>query len=126
MVFTTNYKLYFSDYTFYKGLFYFTLLCYVIAVSIVVTIEFFIPMPSCHINYTIELPNPLYNENPCRHTRYARLLFLTSDECSFGRRLVAAVILGSIVGWERRENDRPAGIRTMVRYLFYNVLQNYP
>lgn len=114
MVFSNNFKWYFTDYTLSKGLIYFTILCYVIVVSIVVVLEgVLIPNPPCHINYQVELPNPLYNENPCRHTRYARLLFLTSDECSFGRRLVTSVILGSIVGWERRENDRPAGIRTM-------------
>ena len=34
-------------------------------------------------------------------------------ECEFGRHLVAAVIFGSIIGYERRGPDRPAGIRTM-------------
>ena len=31
----------------------------------------------------------------------------------FGRHLVVAVILGSVIGYERRGPDRPAGIRTM-------------
>lgn len=38
---------------------------------------------------------------------------LTVEECEFGRRLVWATIFGSIIGWERRNADRPAGVRTM-------------
>lgn len=38
---------------------------------------------------------------------------MTPDECSYGRRLLLSVILGGIIGWERRDADRPAGIRTM-------------
>lgn len=84
-------------------------------------LEPFIALPEeCYLsnsyNQTMErMPNPLYDGNPCRTVRYARLLFLNQIECSFGRRLVASVVLGGVVGWERRQSDRPAGIRTMVR-----------
>eukprot|EP00978_Attheya_sp_CCMP212_P024917 scaffold79109_cov47-Attheya_sp.AAC.2 len=57
--------------------------------------------------------NVLYVDDPCQTTRLPQLLFLTAQECSFGRRLVISVVLGGIIGWERREADRPAGIRTM-------------
>lgn len=106
---------YFSDYSFRKALLYAILVTYVIVMSLVFLLHVLIPLPDCDIEYRVAMPNPLYNENPCRHQRYTRLLFLTPDECSYGCRLIVSVILGSIVGWERREADRPAGIRTMVR-----------
>ena len=34
-------------------------------------------------------------------------------ECDFGSRLVVSAFLGAVIGFERREADRPAGIRTM-------------
>ena len=40
-------------------------------------------------------------------------MWLSKEECDFGRRVFTSIIVGSIVGWERREKDRPAGIRTM-------------
>mmetsp|Transcript_29854 Transcript_29854/g.66963 ORF Transcript_29854/g.66963 Transcript_29854/m.66963 type:complete len:208 (-) Transcript_29854:109-732(-) len=40
-------------------------------------------------------------------------MFLTPTEADFGRRLVFAVFMGGVVGWERRSADRAAGIRTM-------------
>lgn len=57
--------------------------------------------------------NPQYDTDPCRRTRFAELLWLTPEECDYGRRLLFAVIVGSVIGWERRQADRPAGIRTM-------------
>jgi putative Mg2+ transporter-C (MgtC) family protein len=43
----------------------------------------------------------------------SRFYSLTIEECEFGRRLVWAVVLGCLIGWERKQADRPAGIRTM-------------
>jgi len=103
---------YFTEFTVAKGVFYAITLLYVLSVCLVVSAELFMTHP-CETNYTVKFENPGYNENPCRHQRMAKLLFLTPDECSFGRRLVMSVIMGGIVGWERREADRPAGIRTM-------------
>ena len=54
-----------------------------------------------------------YQNHLCRNIRYPELLGLCRDECIVARRLVAAVILGALIGWERRQADRPAGIRTM-------------
>ena len=49
----------------------------------------------------------------CHHTRHRRLLYLTPEECSFGRRIIFATLFGALIGWERREAERPAGIRVM-------------
>lgn len=57
--------------------------------------------------------NPNYDTNPCQHTHLAVLLFYTPQQCSFGRRLVIALFLGGVIGWERRQSERPVGIRTM-------------
>lgn len=45
--------------------------------------------------------------------RYPHLLFLTRMDCQKARHLLMAVFLGSLIGYERRSSDRPAGIRTM-------------
>ena len=52
-------------------------------------------------------------EKECHHRRSKWLLFLTPEECTFGRRIVFAAVFGALIGWERRQADRPAGIRTM-------------
>jgi uncharacterized membrane protein YhiD involved in acid resistance len=57
--------------------------------------------------------NPNYNTNPCLNAHLAVLLLYTPQQCSFVRRLVIAAFLGGLIGWERRQADRPAGIRTM-------------
>lgn len=45
--------------------------------------------------------------------RYPHLLFLSRMDCQKARHLLVAVFLGSLIGYERRSSDRPAGIRTM-------------
>ncbi|KAL7555556.1 hypothetical protein ACA910_013034 [Epithemia clementina (nom. ined.)] len=98
-----------------KGIFYGLAILFVFSVSIIVVLEPFIPL-KCDENAkdtSITYANPSYSFYPCRHERMGRLLFLTPEECDFGRRLVASVVLGGIIGWERRMADRPAGIRTM-------------
>ncbi len=57
--------------------------------------------------------NPDYIMDPCRYLRVAELLFFTLEECDMSRRLLCSVILGGVIGYERRSADRPAGIRTM-------------
>ena len=59
------------------------------------------------------MPNKEFVDDPCNRIRFWQLAGLTKLECSFARRLVMAVVLGGVIGWERREADRPAGIRTM-------------
>ena len=62
----------------------------------------------------LHFPNALFVYQPCRvHERYPALMGLTRRECRFGRHMVASVLLGCAIGYERRSADRPAGIRTM-------------
>ena len=105
---------YFTDYTNRKAAVYFLAAAFVIFTSLVALFQPWIGLP-CEDTTTGESPyaNPAYDPNPCRQMRFACLLWLTVEECSFGRRLLASVMLGGIIGWERREADRPAGIRTM-------------
>lgn len=98
-----------------KGIFYGTAIVFVVSTAIVVILEPFLPA-WCDENKkdtTIHYQNPSYVYYPCRHMRFSHLLYLTPEECDFGRRLVVSVCLGGVIGWERRMADRPAGIRTM-------------
>jgi len=61
----------------------------------------------------VKWPNPKYDDTHCLDRRYYELLMLTARECDFVRRILASIIAGSIIGYERRSPDRPAGIRTM-------------
>jgi uncharacterized membrane protein YhiD involved in acid resistance len=104
---------YFTEFTWSKGVFYLIVLSYLFLSCCVVLIELFMDH-GCSESYDdIKYENPSYRDNPCRHTRYPYLLGLTPDECGYGRRLLMSVIFGSVIGWERRQADRPAGIRTM-------------
>lgn len=60
-----------------------------------------------------DAPNPSYVPNPCRWTRYVILLGMSPMEAQMSRRVILSLIMGSIIGFERRRADRPAGIRTM-------------
>lgn len=106
---------YFTEVSFQKRIFYQILLLYVGIVILVSLIEPFMTPASCleFVESGKDFGNSLYNYNPCRWQRKAYLLFLSPDECSYCRRLVIAVLLGGFIGWERRQADRPAGIRTM-------------
>ena len=42
-----------------------------------------------------------------------RLLWLHLQEIEFAQRMILAVLLGGVIGFERRASERPAGIRTM-------------
>ncbi|GMH54012.1 hypothetical protein TrST_g5731 [Triparma strigata] len=57
--------------------------------------------------------NPDYVANNCLWERRSELFYLSSMECELTRRLLMSVLLGAAIGWERRDSDRPAGIRTM-------------
>lgn len=106
---------YFTRLTAQKIIFYFLAVSYVVAGTAIVTLEPMITLPcvSPDPSTTSGFKNPEYVDDPCRRTRFWQLLFLTAEECMFGRRIVWSVVLGGIVGWERRQADRPAGIRTM-------------
>lgn len=62
----------------------------------------------------IKYKNPEYTTlGHCLQTRYAVLLGLTPQECMLCRRIILSVVLGMMIGFERRRPDRPAGVRTM-------------
>ena len=103
---------YFTDFTYSKGFFYLVVVSYLLLGCVIVIIEVFMDH-GCDESFDIKYENPSYHDTPCRHTRYPYLLFLTPDECAYGRRLAMATLFGSAIGWERRQADRPAGIRTM-------------
>lgn len=88
---------------------------YVCSVGLVSVIEPWMELPcDDSMDKVIEFPNPVYPDaSRCKHERYILLLGFTPTECAYARRLVASVLLGGLIGWERRQADRPAGIRTM-------------
>jgi putative Mg2+ transporter-C (MgtC) family protein len=103
---------YFTEFTAGKACLYLVTSVYVLSVAILSVIEPVLSLP-CEEATKLVFENPAFDANPCKQMRYAALLGLTPEECSFARRLVVAILLGGIIGWERRQADRPAGIRTM-------------
>lgn len=57
--------------------------------------------------------NPDYDYNKCHYIRIPHLFYLTMEEADLCRRMFLSVVTGSAIGLERRNADRPAGIRTM-------------
>ena len=51
--------------------------------------------------------NPDYNYSPCHITRIPVLFHLTLEECDLSRRMALSVLLGGLIGSERRASDRP-------------------
>ncbi len=51
--------------------------------------------------------NPDYNDSPCHITRIPLLFYLTLEECDLSRRMALSVLLGGLIGSERRASDRP-------------------
>jgi len=62
---------------------------------------------------TTKHPNPDYIVDECRFVRYPVLLFLNKWEADTCVRILVSIFCGSIIGFERRRPDRPAGVRTM-------------
>jgi hypothetical protein len=109
-------KAYFTEFSQQKYVFYLVCLLYVICTSIVVIIEPFLSLPCDddeHNNSGLEFENVLFRYSICDYRRHPELLFLSRAECERGRHLLSAVFFGSLIGYERRSSDRPAGIRTM-------------
>jgi putative Mg2+ transporter-C (MgtC) family protein len=107
---------YFTELTTRKLTFYFLTLGFVALVTIISLIEPFLTAAfiKCeNIDSQMAFSNPLFVFDRCRYERFPVLFFMTRDECSFARRIMTSVMLGGLIGWERREADRPAGIRTM-------------
>lgn len=106
---------YFTEPTGQKYLFYLLVLLYVICTSLAVLLEPVLTFPCIDEEHLSELKfqNVLYKYSECDHILYPILLYLTRTECIRGRNLIMAVLFGSLIGYERRSSDRPAGIRTM-------------
>lgn len=121
MALIKTFSSYFTEPSGQKYLFYLACLCYVICTSIIVIIEPFISTP-CQEDETkkseLEFGNSLYVYSKCNSLREAKLLYFSRVDCLRGRHLLMAVFLGSLIGYERRTADRPAGIRTMARKFF--------
>lgn len=113
---------FFTEFSLLKGVLYSACAIYVICTAVAVMFE---PLMTLHCELSpvetatalalanTTFPNVFYEHNPCETSvRYFRLMGMTIQECTFGRNLVVAVILGSLIGYERRSEDRPAGIRT--------------
>lgn len=97
---------------------YFVASIFVIVSSIISLLEpllICLSSRDCSVQHDLskDYENPDYNTNPCLHTHLAVLLFYTPQQCSFGRRMMIAALLGGLIGWERRQADRSVGIRTM-------------
>ena len=60
-----------------------------------------------------DAPNPSYRPDPCRWRRYDVLLGLNPWEAELCCRVLVSMLMGTIIGFERRRADRPAGVRTM-------------
>lgn len=114
---------FFTKFTMQKAIFYCCVLAYCAIFTVICFLEMFLPdslicdesmIPASEIAKSkIEYTNPSFVYDPCSNMNLPYLLFLSRLQCNFGRRLLASGFLGGIVGWERREADRPAGIRTM-------------
>lgn len=106
---------YFTELTFCKAFLYLLALLYVSIVSVLSILQpFYFDICKNHVeSLNLDFENPGYDQRICTRTRARALLYLTPEECSFGRRIVIAAFLGGLIGWERRSADRPAGIRTM-------------
>lgn len=97
---------YFSDFTWGKFFLYVVAALYVAGVGIVAILEPFMDLPCDEPQQKIEFPNPAFPSEACLQSRYSALLGFSRGECAFARRLVASVVLGGLIGWERRQADR--------------------
>ena len=75
---------------------YLLILTYVIVTTFVVIMQPW--LKTCTPLLSDRFKNPAYDDSPCRFTRTIDLLYLTVEECSFGRRIASSVVLGGIIG----------------------------
>jgi hypothetical protein len=99
-------KGYFSDFTWGKFFLYFVAAVYVLGAGIMSILEPFLELPCDDTQKTVQFPNPAFPARACPDTRYLVLLGFSPSECACARRLVASVLLGGLIGWERRQADR--------------------
>jgi len=107
------YRSYFSNSPARDGVIYGFLMLLLVSYAIISVIGPFIA-PACD-KPAPDLPfkNPDYNPDPCLTTRFVELGGITLRECWFIRCIISSMILGSVIGYERRSPDRAAGIRSM-------------
>ena len=106
---------YFTEFTAKKAIMYTMAWFYVVGCGLASMAEPFLHL-ECYVpegEEPIAYPNASYDGSRCPWVRYGILLGMNKTECSFGRRLVMSILMGGLIGWERRQADRPAGIRTM-------------
>jgi putative Mg2+ transporter-C (MgtC) family protein len=110
-------KPYFTEFTARKAILYIVASVYVIGCGLASMAELLLELPcdksKSKSDPDLKFPNPAYDGSHCPYIRHPILLGMNRTECSFGRRLVMSIIMGGLIGWERRQADRPAGIRTM-------------
>jgi hypothetical protein len=98
---------YFTEFTPGKAVMYSIATIYVLGAGLASVAEAFLDIPCNNPGQDLGFENPAYDGTRCPHIRYGILFGLTREECSFGRRLVASIFLGGLIGWERRQADRP-------------------
>lgn len=107
-------RAYFTQFTVEKGLFYCATTIFAVSMGVVVIIQPFMKLPCLYApSHRREFSNPGFLDDVCLQTRFPELFWLTPEECDFGRRILASIVMGGVIGWERRHADRAAGIRTM-------------
>ena len=60
--------------------------------------------PNYKLEYEGVYSNPSYDPNPCNYFRTFYMLFLTRYECEVIRRLLSAMLFGTLIGLERRHS----------------------
>mmetsp|Transcript_8497 Transcript_8497/g.25540 ORF Transcript_8497/g.25540 Transcript_8497/m.25540 type:complete len:276 (+) Transcript_8497:219-1046(+) len=92
-------------------------LCIVMVALLMTAVCVFEPLltPPCDVPRPAVFPfkNLKFDDSPCRRMRYLVLLGLTPTDAMIGRRMLVAMGLAALIGYERRSPDQPAGVRTM-------------
>ena len=84
---------------------------------VVIGCEFDLIKPKCDLPPRVpplKYANIDYEADPCYHVRYGRLLGMTTWECTICTRVLASIVLGTVIGWERAlHGTTSTGMRTM-------------
>ena len=94
---------------------YLLVLIFFLAITIqAITAELFVDYWGCQLPPDTRVyQNSMYNSDPCLDVRFKEILFMSRREAGHVRRILWSILMGSLIGYERRSPDRPAGIRTM-------------
>ena len=69
-------------------------------------------------------PNPSYPSKQFSRVRHPALMMLSIEDCDFGRRVVLSLILGSMIGLERRLADAPAGMVSNTTFIYLYIFES--